>query len=61
MKAKKIRVRLVKSLIGKKPRQRRTVKALGLSKVNSTVELPVSPAVRGMVRVLEHMVEVEEL
>ena len=47
--ADKLKVTLVKSPIGCVPKHRRTVEALGLKKVNKTVELPDNAAVRGMV------------
>ena len=59
--AKKIRVKLVRSTIGRKPEQRKTAKALGLGKLNSVVEKEVNPAVLGMVQSISHLVEVEEL
>jgi large subunit ribosomal protein L30 len=58
--AKKIRVRLVRSAIGRKPPQRRTVKALGLGKINSSVVHDATPSILGMVRAVSHLVEVEE-
>jgi large subunit ribosomal protein L30 len=58
---KKIRIRLVRSVIASKPACRRTVEALGLRRLNSTTELPASPAVLGMVRTVSHLVEVEEI
>lgn len=57
----RIRVTLVKSPIGRKPQQRATVKALGLGKMNSTVEKDANDAVLGMVRSVSHLVKVEEL
>ncbi len=60
-KASKIRVTLVRSTIGRKPEQRATVKALGLGKMNSTVEKDVNDAILGMVESISHLVEVEEL
>jgi len=57
---KRIRIRLVRSLIGSKPEQRRTVRALGLRKINSCVEHEANPAILGMVRAVSHLVEVEE-
>ncbi len=60
-KTKRIRIRLVKSLIGRKPKQRRTVKALGLGKVGSVVEKSVHPTIMGMVNAVSHLVEVEEV
>lgn len=57
----KIRVKLVRSTIGRKPEQRKTAKALGLRKLNSTVEREANDAILGMVRAISHLVEVEEL
>ena len=57
----KIRVTLVRSPIGRKPEQRATVKALGLKKVNSSVEKEANPAILGMVNSISHLVAVEEL
>ena len=59
-KVKKIKVTLVKSPIGAIPKQRATVEALGLHKLNQTVELPDNDAVRGMVWKVSHLVKVEE-
>jgi len=59
--AKKIRVRLIKSTIGRKDNQIRTIKALGLRKINSVVEKDVNPAILGMVNTVSHLVEVEEI
>ena len=58
---KKIRIRLVRSPIGSKPACRSTVTALGLRKLNSSTELEATPAVLGMVRVVSHLVEVQEV
>ena len=57
---KKIKVTLVKSPIGAIPKHRATVTALGLKKVNKTVELPENEAVRCMVDQVKHLVKVEE-
>jgi len=57
----KLKVTLVKSPIGNKERQKRTVKALGFSKVNQTVVHPDNPAVRGMIIKVIHLVAVEEV
>jgi len=56
---KKIRVTLVKSLIGTKQDHRATVRGLGLRRLNHTVELEDTPAVRGMVRKIAYMVKCE--
>jgi large subunit ribosomal protein L30 len=55
----KIRIRLVRSTIRCLPRQRATVRSLGLRKIGSCNELEDSPSVRGMVRVVQHLVSVE--
>ena len=59
--AGKIRIELVKGLAGCLPKQRATVKALGLGKINSYVEKEATPSILGMVRVVEHLVKVEEI
>ncbi|MCQ2411811.1 MAG: 50S ribosomal protein L30 [Sphaerochaetaceae bacterium] len=59
--AKQIRIELVKGLAGCLPKQRATVKALGLGKINSSVVKDDTPVTRGMVRVVEHLVKVEEI
>lgn len=61
MAEKKLRVTLVKSTIGAVPKNRKTVEALGLRKVNKTVELPDNDSVRGMLRMVNHLVKVEEI
>ena len=58
--ADKLKVAVVKSPIGCVPKHRRTVEALGLKKVNKTVELPDNAAVRGMVNQVSYLVKVEE-
>ena len=52
--AEKLKITLVKSPIGAIPKQRATVEALGLRKLNKTVELPDNDAVRGMVWHVKH-------
>jgi large subunit ribosomal protein L30 len=59
-KSKKIKVTLTRSPIGYSISQKRTVKALGLRRMHQTVELAESPAVRGMISKVEHLVTVEE-
>ncbi|MCX9155903.1 MULTISPECIES: 50S ribosomal protein L30 [Niveibacterium] len=56
---KTIRVTLVKSLIGTKQDHRATVRGLGLRRINSTVQLEDTPAVRGMVRKVAYLVKCE--
>ena len=55
-----LKVTLVKSTIGAVPKHKKTVEALGLKKVNKTVELPDNAATRGMVKQVQHPVKVEE-
>ena len=59
--AEKLKVTLVKSTIGAIPKHRATVEALGLKKLNKTVELPDNDAVRGRVSHVRHLVKVEEI
>lgn len=55
-----LKVKLVRSTIGCSPKQRKTVAALGLRKIRQVKELPDNGAVRGMIRSVEHLVEVVE-
>ena len=55
-----LKVTLVKSPIGAVPKHKRTVEALGLKKVNKTVELPNIAATRGMIQQVSYMLKVEE-
>ena len=59
--ANKLKVTLVKSPIGAVPKHKATVEALGLKKLNKTVELPDNDAVRGMLWHVKHLVKVEEI
>jgi large subunit ribosomal protein L30 len=59
--ADKLKVTLVKSTIGAIPKHRATVAALGLKKLNKTVEKPDNAAVRGMLDQVRHLVKVEEI
>ncbi len=58
---KKLRITLVKSPIGAIPKHRKTVEALGLRKLNKTVEMPDNESIRGMVWHVKHLVKVEEI
>ena len=57
---KKLRITLVKSPIGAVPKHRKTVEAMGLTKMHKTVEMPDNAATRGMVQQVRHLVKVEE-
>ncbi|MGB7503153.1 MAG: 50S ribosomal protein L30 [Azonexus sp.] len=59
MSDKKIKVTLVKSIIGTKQDHRATVRGLGLRKLNSSSELVDTPAVRGMINKVQYLVKVE--
>ena len=58
--ANTLKVTLVKSPIGAVPKHKKTVEAMGLRKVNKTVELPDNAATRGMIKQVSHLVKVEE-
>ena len=57
----KIIVTQVKSKIGRPERQKRTMLALGLKKMNQTVEHEATPQVLGMVKKVAHLLKVEEV
>ena len=59
--AEKLKITLVKSPIGAVPKHKATVEALGLKKLNKTVEMPDNSAVRGMIQNVRHLVKVEEI
>ena len=59
--ADKLKITLVKSTIGANPKHRKTVEALGLKKLNKTVEMPDNASVRGMIHQVQHLVKVEEI
>ncbi len=54
-----LKITLTRSPIGSPEVQKRTVRALGLTKMHKTVVRPDNPAIRGMVRAVEHLVTVE--
>ena len=60
-KKKLLRVTLTKSPIGCSFKQKRTVQALGLRKMNQSVEQKDTPVIRGMIAKVEHLVTVEEV
>ena len=61
MAEKMLKITLVKSPIGAVPKNKKTVEAMGLRKVNHSVELPDNEAVRGQIRMVQHLVKVEEI
>ena len=57
----KIKITQIKSGIDRPERQKRTVRALGITKTNRSVELEATPQVLGMVRKVRHLVKVEQI
>ena len=57
----KLQITLTKSVIGAKPNQRKVVEALGLRKMNQTVEQADNAAIRGMITKVAHLVTVKEI
>ena len=57
---KTLKITLVKSTIGAVPKHKKTIEALGLTKMHKTVELPDNAATRGMIKQVQHLVKVEE-
>ena len=58
---KKIKITQVKSAIDRPERQKQTLVALGLTKMNASREVEATPQILGMIRKVEHLVAVEEL
>ncbi|MCL2150630.1 MAG: 50S ribosomal protein L30 [Coriobacteriia bacterium] len=61
MAAKTLKVTQIKSTIGFPSDQHKTIKALGLGRINKSVEQVDNPAVRGMIFKVKHLVKVEEI
>jgi large subunit ribosomal protein L30 len=57
----KLRIKLIRSTIKALPKQRATVRSLGLRKIGSCTEQEASPAVLGMVKAVSHLVSVEQV
>ncbi|MCS6967112.1 MAG: 50S ribosomal protein L30 [Bernardetiaceae bacterium] len=57
----KIRITQVRSTINRPKNQKATIKALGLGKINRTVEKEATPQIMGMVRTVAHLVRVEQV
>lgn len=56
-----LKITLKRSIIGRPQNQRDTVKALGLTKINSSVVKPSNEAIKGMINTVSHLVDVEEI
>ena len=59
--AKKIKVKQIRSAIGRLENQKRTIRALGLRRIGHSVEHNDTPVVRGMVNRVKHLVQVEDV
>lgn len=59
--ANRLKITLVKSTIGAIPKHKKTIEAMGLRKVNKSVEMPDNACVRGMANQVKHLVKVEEI
>ncbi|GAB5557285.1 MAG: 50S ribosomal protein L30 [Schleiferiaceae bacterium] len=57
----KVRIKQVRSVINRTSRQKKTMQALGLSKINAVVEKEVTPQITGMINAVSHLIEVEEV
>ncbi|GAA4332659.1 50S ribosomal protein L30 [Mucilaginibacter gynuensis] len=57
----KVKITLIKSVIDRSERQKKTVQALGLRKINHSVEVEATPAIIGMVRKVNHLVAIESI
>lgn len=57
----KVQVTQLKSVIKRPERQKRTILALGLGKINRTVEVELTPQIAGMINKVNHLVSVKEL
>ena len=55
-----LKIRLVKSMIGRPEKHRKVLRGMGLTKLNKTVELQDTPSTRGMINAVSHLVKAEE-
>ena len=58
--AETIKVKLVRSMIGRPAKQRKILRGMGLTRINKTVELKDTPEIRGMIKKVTHLVSTEE-
>lgn len=57
----KVKITQVRSTIDRPEVQKRTIRALGLGKINRTVEVEINDAISGMIRKVNHLVKVQEI
>tara|TARA_Y100001970_G_C13468352_1_gene478515 strand:- start:299 stop:487 length:189 start_codon:yes stop_codon:yes gene_type:complete len=58
---KKIKITLIKSPIGYKQKAKKTLEALGLKKLNQSIEHNVNDSIMGMIKIIDYLIKVEEL
>ena len=56
-----LKITQIKSTIGYKPKAKRTLSALGLKRINHYVEKSDTPQIRGMLRIIDYLIKVEEV
>jgi large subunit ribosomal protein L30 len=59
--SKRLRITQIRSAISRKRNQKETIRSLGIRRLNHTVEQDDTPAIRGMIATVRHLVRVEEL
>ncbi len=57
----KVRITQVRSIIDQPQRQKATMNALGLRKINQSIEHELNPQVQGMIKKVEHLLHIEEV
>ncbi|MCP4570607.1 MAG: 50S ribosomal protein L30 [FCB group bacterium] len=57
----RLKVTQVKSIIGRRPKHKRTIEALGLGRIRKSVVHNDTPQIRGMIRSVQHLITVEEV
>ena len=60
-KNKKIKITLIKSPIGYKQKAKRTIEALGLKKLNQSIEHNQNESIKGMIKIVDYLIKVEEI
>ena len=61
MEEKKLRIKQVRSIIGRPARQKRTMEALGLRRINHCREVVATPQILGMIQKVKHLISIEEV
>lgn len=59
--AEKLKITMIKSMIGRPEKHRKVLRAMGLTKINKMVEMQDIPSARGMIEKVKHLVKVEEI